>query len=233
MASLASSAQTNNSAILQVACPLPPEAKLLRPLESAFNNALKPQNTRVKFVLMPEPRALDKLYRNEIDGICGISRYTQTKLTAEQGIVLSTPLATVRTIAVYDPTIIELDVGTLYTDKRYKLGYAETSTSIKNYLKQRGVDNITAVNNLPQAGVMLESQRINVLIGLDIMLFNLAFKQDFGRFRYRVIEQQQAYPVIHPKHRHLTDTLNVQLKRLIEHRQGPISMDNLENWMAP
>jgi len=230
---LGSSAQSNDNSVLLVACQLPPEAPLLRPLESAFNDALKPQNARVKFLSMPEPRALDKLYRNEIDGICGVSKYTQAKLTTDRGILLSTPIATIQTIAVYDPNAIDLDSSALFTDKRYKLGYAETSTSIKAYLKQRAVENITAISNLQQAGIMLKSQRINVLIGLDVMLFNLAFKQDFGRFRYRVIEQQQAYPVIHPKHRDLTDALNLQLKRLVKDRQGPISIDNLDNWMAP
>ena len=233
MTCLGSSAQNNDDSVLLVARQLSPEAPLLRPLESAFNDALKPQNARVKFLSMPEPRALDKLYRNQIDGICGVSKYTQAKLTADRGILLSTPIATIQTIAVYDPNAIDLDISALFTDKRYKLGYAETSTSIRAYLKQRAVEDITAISNLQQAGIMLKSQRINVLIGLDVMLFNLAFKQDFGRFHYRVIDQQQAYPVIHPKHRDLADALNLQLKRLIENRQGPISIGNLDNWMAP
>lgn len=226
-------AQTEAKPTFLVACPLPPNAPILKPLQQAFNQALEPQKSKVVFVAMPERRALAKLYRNELDGICGVSQYTQAELNPELGFSLDHPIAHLNIIAVYDPARINNDIATIFEHQRYQLGYAETSGSTKRYLDAHGYHHATAINNLPQAGRMLDSQRISVLLGLDVMLFNLAFKGDFGRFQYQTLTSQKAYPIIHPKHANLQEQLNRQLAELIRQRQGPISLENLSNWMMP
>ncbi len=216
-----------------VACPLPPHAPLLKPLQQAFNQVLEPQDSKVVLRAMPERRALAKLYRNEIDGICGVNEYTHAELDSELGISLDHPIARLNVIAVYDPAHIDVEMVNLFKQQQLKIGYAETSGSSKRYLEAQGYHLATAINNLQQAGRMLNSQRISVLFGLDVMLFNLAFKGNFGRFQHQIFATQQAYPVIHPKHAKLEQQLNQQLSLLLRQRNGPISLDNLSNWMTP
>ncbi|MAZ87321.1 MAG: hypothetical protein CL693_06720 [Cellvibrionaceae bacterium] len=228
-----SGAQSTTKPPFIVACPLPPHAPILKPLQQAFNQALQPQDSKVVFISMPERRALAKLYRNELDGICGVSEHIQTELDSKLGILLDHPIARLNVIAVYDPDRINVDKINLFKQQQLQIGYAETSGSSKRYLEAQGYHHATAINNLQQAGRMLNSQRVSVLLGLDVVLFNLAFKGDFGRFQYQTFATQQAYPVIHPKHAKLEQQLNQQLAQLLRQRNGPISLDNLSNWMTP
>lgn len=217
--------------VLSIACPMPVRGPLLLPLEHAFNQALAPQNLRARIIATPELRAFAQMRTGEIDGICGISSLLADQLTPEFGTLLTTPIADLNIIAVFNKRQLTTPptLETIYSGD-YKLGYSASAT--ENYLKSQGINNAISISNLSLAQQLLDSGRLDVLIGIDVLLKGAVPENERHLYTSLPLQQQYSYPLLHNTHKAILPALNTKFKQLVDEHHGPISLKNYHHWTA-